>query len=128
MTTLRQAPESIGSADVEHALRRVLASDPFVNAPALAAFLNFIVRETLAGREDRIKAYTIAVGALDRPPDFDPNENPLVRVQARRLRAALDRYHLTDGRDAPLRIELPIGSYVPLFVRQTPEQIGRAHV
>ncbi|MDK9697039.1 MAG: tetratricopeptide repeat protein [Siculibacillus sp.] len=97
-------------------LGRVLASDAFVASPMLAAFLRFVVEETLAGRADRLKAYTIAVGALDRPEDFDPNDNPLVRVQARRLRRALERHYLTDGRDADLVIELPLGTYVPSFV------------
>ncbi len=117
MTTLGQPTEPISSTDVEEALKRTLAAESFANAPSLAAFLAFIVRETLEGRGDRLKAYTIAVGALDRSADFDPNENPLVRVQARRLRAALDRYRLGQGRDAPVHIELPIGSYVPVFTR-----------
>ena len=117
MMTLRHASDPVSPAEVEEALARILAAEPFVNAPSLAAFLGFIVHETLAGRADRLKAYTIAVGALDRSTDFDPNENPLVRVQARRLRAALDRYRLGEGRDAPVHIELPIGSYVPVFTR-----------
>lgn len=117
MMTRRLSTDPIGAAEVETELARVLASEPFAAAPALAAFLAFVVRETLAGRGERLKAYTIAVGALDRPADFDPNDNPLVRVQARRLRAALDRYHRTEGRTAAVRIELPIGTYVPTFTR-----------
>ncbi len=100
-------------------LGRILASEPFVASPMLASFLRFVVGETLAGRGDRLKAYTIAVGALDRSDDFDPNDNPLVRVQARRLRQALERWYLTDGRDAALRITLPLGTYVPEFVERS---------
>ena len=106
-------------------LARVLASEGFVNAPNLAAFLRYVVEETLAGRADRLKAYTIAVAALDRPDNFDPNDNPLVRVQARRLRAALGRYYETDGVDDPLIIEMPLGSYIPRFIpRETPETVA----
>ena len=106
-------------ARVVEELGRVLASEPFVASPMLAAFLRFVVEETLAGRGDRLKAYTIAVGALGRSDDFDPNDNPLVRVQARRLRQALERWYLTDGRSAALMIELPLGTYVPSFVERT---------
>ena len=97
-------------------LERVLASTGFTAAPNLAAFLRYVVEETLAGRGDRLKAYTIAVAALERPENFDPNDNPLVRVQARRLRNALARYYETDGIEDALRIDLPLGSYVPRFI------------
>lgn len=97
-------------------LERVLASTGFTAAPMLAAFLRYVVEETLAGRSDRLKAYTIAVAALERPENFDPNDNPLVRVQARRLRNALTRYYETDGIDDALRIDLPLGSYIPRFI------------
>ncbi len=76
-------------------LGRILASEPFAASPMLASFLRYVVEETIAGRGDRLKAYTIAIGALERSDDFDPNDNPLVRVQARRLRQALDWYHFT---------------------------------
>ncbi|MCE1237629.1 MAG: hypothetical protein LWW93_14865 [Hyphomicrobiales bacterium] len=97
-------------------LGRVLASDAFVASPMLAAFLRYVVEETLAGRSDRLKAYTIAVGALARDERFDPNDNPLVRVQARRLRQALAKHYATAANPDGLRIELPLGSYVPVFV------------
>jgi len=96
-------------------LGRVLASDAFASAPVLSAFLRFVVEETLAGRADRLKAYTIAVGALDRPDDFDPNDNPLIRVQARRLRQTLERYYHHEGAGSELVIEMPLGTYVPVF-------------
>lgn len=103
-------------ADIRAELGRILASDAFVASPMLASFLRFVVEETLAGREDRLKAYTVAVGALDRPESFDPNDNPVVRVQARRLRQALQRHYETIGADSPLRIDLPLGNYVPVFI------------
>ena len=102
--------------EIRAALARVLASSGFLAAPNLAAFLRYTVEETLAGRGDRLKAYTIAVTALERAESFDPNDNPLVRVQARRLRAALARYYETEGVDDPLIIDLPLGTYVPRFL------------
>ena len=97
-------------------LGRVLASEAFLASPMLSAFLSYVVEETLAGREDRLKAYAIAVGALGRPDDFDANENPLVRVQARRLRQALARHYETRGDDVAARLDLPIGTYVPILL------------
>ena len=109
---------SSGDERVVEELGRVLASEPFVASPMLASFLRYVVEETLAGRGDRLKAYTVAVGALDRSDEFDPNDYPLVRVQARRLRQALERYYSTDGRSSDLVIELPLGTYVPNFLRR----------
>ena len=109
---------SNGDGRVLEELGRILASEPFVASPMLASFLRYVVEETLAGRGDRLKAYTIAIGALDRSDDFDPNDNPLVRVQARRLRQALERYYFEAGRHSDLVIELPLGAYVPNFVER----------
>ena len=111
--------------EIRATLARVLASSGFVAAPNLAAFLRYVVEETLAGRGDRLKAYTIAVEALDRADNFDPNDNPLVRVQARRLRAALTRWYETEGADAPVVIDLPVGSYVPRFLPREAVAGGR---
>lgn len=103
-------------AAIREELERILASGAFAASPMLASFLRYVVEETLAGRADRLKAYTIAVGALSRSENFDPNENPLVRVQARRLRQALGRHYETVETFSGLRIDLPLGSYVPIFV------------
>lgn len=111
---------TVDASETRAALARVLASGGFTAAPNLAAFLRYVVEETLAGRGDRLKAYTIAVAALDRAENFDPNDNPLVRVQARRLRAALTRYYETEGLDDPLLIDLPVGSYLPRFAPRVP--------
>jgi TolB-like protein len=78
-------------------------------------FLAYIVEETLAGRGDRIKAYNIALTAFDRTEDFDPQTDPIVRIEASRLRRALEHYYLTAGKADPLRIEVPKGSYVATF-------------
>jgi hypothetical protein len=94
---------------------RVLASPSFQASPQLSAFLRFVVDAALSGQADRIKGYTIGVEALGRGPDFDPQSDPIVRVEAGRLRRMLDRYYAGEGADDPLVIALPVGSYVPTF-------------
>jgi TolB-like protein/Tfp pilus assembly protein PilF len=80
--------------------------------------LRYVVEETLAGRSDGIKGYTIGVNVFGRGDGFDPNADPVVRLEARRLRHDLDSYYVAQGRDDPLRVLIPTGQYVPEFVRQ----------
>lgn len=81
----------------------------------MANFLRFVVDETLAGRAERIKAYTIAADALGCDASFDPQNDPIVRVEAGWLRRALDHYYTDGGSSDPVVIELPRGHYVPAF-------------
>lgn len=97
------------------ALERLLAWSEMARSPQLAKFLDYIVRRTLDGDEQSIKAYSIAVDVLGRPADFDPQSDPIVRVQARRLRGLLDDYYRGPGARETTRINLPVGRYVPEF-------------
>src|SRR5262245_1433514 len=106
------------------ALNRVLASDVFEAAGRAREFLTFIVQEALAGRGDRLKGYSIAVQVFERPADFDAQTDPLVRVEAGRLRRRLAEYYQSQGRDDAVRIELPRGGYTPVFVRYSPDAPG----
>ncbi len=106
--------------DVVDALKAVLAWNEISRSPQLGRFLEYIVLRTLDGDFQAIKAYSIAVDVLGRPADFDPQADPIVRVQARRLRALLDQYYFGPGINDPLRIELPVGRYVPEFVPNVP--------
>ncbi len=110
----------ITNDEAREALSRVLASDGFVSSPQLQKILGYIIGEYLAGRADQIKAYSIAVDAMDRPSSFDPQSDPAVRVEMRRLRVALEVYYGRAGADDPVRIEVPKGSYRPVLGR-TPE-------
>lgn len=101
--------------EIRAALDRIVASLYFRGSPRLASFLSFVVEATLAGQADRIKGYSIAVGALGRNDSFDPQTNPIVRVEAGRLRRALERYYTGSGRLDQIVIDLPCGSYVPMF-------------
>ncbi len=105
--------------EVRAALGRVVVSPALAKSPQLAQFLTFIVEETLARRGDRLKAYTIATDAFGRDADFDPQADPIVRVEAGRLRQALEIYYTTEGRNDPIIIALPRGHYVPQFLRRT---------
>jgi len=94
-------------------LARIIRSGPFAQSQRRQRFLEYIVNETLAGRGDRLKGYTIAREVFDRPEEFDPNVDPIVRMEAARLRDRLREYYDTVGRADPVRIELPKGSYMP---------------
>ena len=96
-------------------LEIILASPSFQSSTQLPAFLDYVVNEELAGRGDKIKAYTVAVDALGRPESFDPSTDPVIRVIANRLRKALDGFYASEDADIPVRIELVRGSYRPVF-------------
>jgi adenylate cyclase len=102
--------------DIESQMERILNSPQFKAADLQSRFLRYIVEETLAGRKDQIKQYTVGVHALGRDAAFNPQIDPMVRMQARRLRRALDRYYETNGVNDPIRIEIPLGRYIPVFL------------
>ncbi len=101
---------------VRRALAQVLDAEELRSSPQLSNILRFIVEATLQGRAEAIKGYTIAVEALGRDPSFDPQADPIVRVEATRLRRALERYYAGAGADDEIEIAVPRGSYVPQFV------------
>ncbi len=100
---------------VRDALASIIASPEFDATDRNRRFLSYVVTEALEGRGDRIKAYTIATEVFGRGPSFDPQGDPIVRVEAGQLRRALDRYYLDAGRDDPVEISIPKGGYAPLF-------------
>src|SRR6266576_4494884 len=105
--------------EIRAALEHMAISEAFRGSPQLVAFLRYVVEATLRGAGERIKGYTIAVEALGRAENFDPQADPIVRVEAMRLRRALGRYYANGGKCDPVLIELPLGSYVPAFHRNT---------
>jgi serine/threonine-protein kinase len=96
-------------------LDRILASRTFAPSERMSRFLRFAVEEALEGRADQLKEYRIALEVFDKDASFDPRIDPIVRVEARRLRAKLKRYYENEGRDDAVRIEFPTGSYAPVF-------------
>ena len=81
----------------------------------LKRFISFIVTETVAGRGAQLKEYVVGTAVFGKDQSFDPRNDPIVRVQARRLRARLDHYFREEGRKDEIVIEMPKGAYVPSF-------------
>ena len=107
---------SLTGEAIRQQLAKILTSPQFVNSQNLRKFLRFIVENTLAGEDACcIKGYTIATQVLGRKADFDPNLDPIVRIQAGRLRRALEQYYRGPGKDDAVVIDVPKGSYVPVF-------------
>lgn len=124
--------QSLGVAippeEVEAELQRILSSPTFRNAPRHCRFLSFVVSKALAGEGETVKEYLIGLEVFDRRDDYDPGTDPTVRAEARRLRSRLVEYYKTLGRFDQVRIELPTGSYVPIFSRNglepPPEEVA----
>jgi adenylate cyclase len=109
-------PNGVASAEeIRAAVARILTSEEFSRSQRLSRFLQFIVGEALAGREAQIKAYTIALAVCDRNDHFDPSLDPIVRIEAGRLRRALQHYYLTEGHRDSLVIDVPKGAYRPVI-------------
>lgn len=105
-----------GSGDYRlQALARLLSCEHFRASERNKRFLKFVVEETVSGRAGRIKAFTVAVDVFGRDSNFDASVDPIVRIAAGHLRRALDDYYATHGRNDPVRISLPLGTYVPTF-------------
>lgn len=100
---------------VEAALAELQAWPGLARSPQLSKFLNYIVHAKLSGDEASIKAYAIAVDVFGRAASFDPQSDPIVRVQAGRLRAALAEYYRGEGSTSPVIFYLPVGRYIPEF-------------
>ena len=113
-TTARSAKRAERTR-VRKGLDRIVASVDFDASRRSQEFLRFIVQETLAGRGDELTQSAIATRVFDRRDDFDPVVDPIVRIQAGRLRRSLERYYLLSGKHDTVRIELPRGTYVPAF-------------
>lgn len=99
-------------------LKRLLDSPEFHATEAQRAFLQYVVEKTLAGQLEEIKGYTIATNVFGRREDFDQARDPIVSIQANKLRRALERYYLVQGHLDPICITIPKGAYVPVFEAQ----------
>lgn len=100
--------------DIRLQLDRILSSGNFRLPKRATCFLRYVVDEALAGRADRLKAYTIAEVVFKRR-NFDPQNDPAVRIEARRIRSELERYYLLSHSQEPIIISIPKGGYAPTF-------------
>jgi len=111
---------------IEEQLHRILSSPEFDATARQKKFLRFVTQMFLEGRAGEIKGYTVATDVFGRKTDFDPSTDPIVSVEARRLRRALEHYYLTAGRRDRVRITIPKGRYVPSFLFQTGADSSRS--
>ncbi len=113
VTKPQQELTSVPPDDARRELDRILSSQHFPASQKRREFLRYIVEEALAGRADRLKGYSVALAVFGRDDTFDPNADPVVRLEARRLRRDLDSYYVHAGVNDPVRISIPKGSYAP---------------
>lgn len=113
--------QNLPSADeISGQLERILKSPGFVNAGRLGPFLQYVVDATINGRGPSLKESILGVEVFGRPADYDPRTDPIVRVEARRLRARLAEYYDSAGSADPIVIDLPKGAYLPSFRQRVP--------
>lgn len=119
MTTaeLESAQLEVSPIDTEQQLARILDSHHFRHSHRYPALLKYLVEQTLAGRSAELKERLLGIEVFRRAPDYDTNTDPVVRVTAAEVRKRLAQYYQEPGRDKEIRIEIPIGSYVPHFYR-----------
>jgi beta-glucanase (GH16 family) len=100
-------------------LERVINCAAISRSASLVRFLTFVCNKHFEGKAGEIREYTIAVEALGRKEsNFDSQADPIVRVTARALRKKLGEYYESEGNDHRIQIVLPLGHYVPQFVRR----------
>ena len=97
---------------------RILGSPYFARSATLSRFLRFVVEITLQGKADELKEYRLGVDVFGRGADFDPRIDPIVRMQAAKVRAKLAEYYASEGREDEMLISIPKGGYIPSFTQR----------
>jgi TolB-like protein/Flp pilus assembly protein TadD len=126
--TQSAASKKNSDAVVRRAVESIAQSKAFRQLDRLQRFLNYIVEETLQGRGDQLKEYPVGVDVFGRDASFDPRMDPIVRVQARRLRLRLATYYAEEGQNDAVVIELPKGGYTPTFRMVEPTQPPKKNI
>jgi len=109
-------------------LQSVLCSPLFARSPTLSHLLSYLCEKKFSGETEQIKEYSVAVDVFDRADSFDQDTDSIVRVQANRLRKRLGEYYAGEGANHLIRITIPIGQYVPDFVRAPVDGTGKGDV
>ena len=102
-------------------LERIVSDGRFTASKRYPCLLRYIVEQTLAGKEDDLKERTLGVEVFHRPPDYDTNADPVVRLCAAEVRKRLAQYYQATPHAGELRIDLNPGSYVPVFSQPAPD-------
>ncbi|MGA2890467.1 MAG: hypothetical protein ABSE51_20700 [Terracidiphilus sp.] len=114
--SLAQESRGLTSSDILQQLERIVAGKHFRNSKRYPVFLRFVVEQAIACEFDSLKERTIGIQVFARSNDYDTNEDPIVRVTAGEIRKRLAQYYQDRGHEQELRIDLPLGSYVPQFL------------
>ena len=117
--------DGVTETEVREQLERILRADAFQRSKRLQCFLGYITDQRLQGEESKINEYLLGVDVFERGPHYNPAEDSVVRRQAHALRQKLDEYYRTEGAADPIRIEVPLGHYIPAFskvVSSTPSE------
>jgi len=109
-------------------LRRILESRHFCNSPKKTRFLEFVSEQTFLGNGEKLNEYLIGVEVYERGVEFNPQRDPIVRVQAYEIRRLLKKYYEEEGKESLTRMDLPSGHYVPVFARTLDEEAAVEHV
>src|SRR6478752_508021 len=118
-----KAIEKCSPEAVRSALEKILASGTLAPSQQLCRLLRFVVDQENSGQGDQLKEYLIGVEVFRKDESFDPRIDPVVRTEARRLRNKLVEYYGGEGLADPLVIDLPKGSYRPVFRVRSAEAI-----
>jgi len=92
-------------------VERILNSKTFRNAEVLRRLLSFLAQKSIAGEADHLKEYAVGIDALGKPPDYDPRQDSVVRIQIGRLRHKLADYYRAEGKGDPIVIDIPKGHF-----------------
>src|SRR6516165_2863393 len=117
-------PSHLPEERIREELNRILASHEFRTSKRSQDFLRYVVEHTLNGQADLLKERTIGIEVFGRSTDYDPGEDATVRVKAGEVRKRLGLYYAEQGAHDAVRIELPLGTYIPEF---RPGESARAH-
>ncbi len=113
-----QQQNTISAEQVQNQLKRIVLSAGFRSSSRMIRFLELVVSTTTRGEGADLKEYVIGTEVFGKGPRFDPRLDSIVRVEARRLRRKLHDYYQTEGLCDPIVIELPVGTYAPVFVER----------
>lgn len=109
--------------EIREQVSRILASQYFSKSKHYPAMLQYVVTKALDGREEDIKERTLGIEVFHRPPDYDTNLDPVVRITAGEIRKRLAQYYRDPNHETELNINIPSGSYLPEFRRQPPKNL-----
>src|ERR1044071_314478 len=118
------ASSTIGPDEIRQTLENLLGSKHFVNAHKKQKFLRLICDYYLEGRAHELNEHILGYDVFGRDNSYNPSSDPIVRVFAHEIRKKLEAYYATEGANDEVRLEIPAGSYQPVFIRHLPEPIS----